>query len=170
MSTTSHDKRSAAPRRHRHLNVRDLCTRDPVTVMRDDSIVDCARRMHERHVGSVVVVERRMGAEVPIGMITDRDIAIEVVAFGLDPATLTAADVMSTPDATVKLDADLMEALSIMREQGIRRLIVVKRDGELAGVLAIDDLQQAFAEELDGLSSVMRAELQRERATRGGPV
>ena len=150
--------------------VASFCIRDVVTVTRETPVLRCAQLMHDEHVGAVVIIDDIDGKLVSVGLLIDRDIAIEVVAFGLDPATLTAADVMSTPAATVKLDADLMEALSIMREQGIRRLIVVKRDGELAGVLAVDDLQQAFAEELDGLSSVMRAELQRERSTRGGSV
>ena len=87
--------------------------------------------MHDEHVGCLVVVEQNDGSEFPVGMLTDRDIAIEVVAFGLDPATMTAGDVMSEKPAVVEEDDDLLDALAHMRERGVRRLPVVRPDGAL---------------------------------------
>jgi CBS domain-containing protein len=118
--------------------------------------------MRSEHVGSVIVAE---GSQ-PAGIVTDRDIVIEVVATGLDPATLTAGDIMSTPLATVRESDDILDALARMRERGVRRLGVVDADGRLTGVLAVDNLLEALAEQIDGVVRVLKAEQTKETLTR----
>jgi CBS domain-containing protein len=122
--------------------------------------------MHDEHVGCLVVVEENDGDAFPVGVLTDRDIAIEVVAFGLDPATMTAGDVMSERPAVVEEDDDLLDALAHMRERGVRRLPVVRPDGALSGMLALDNLLEALGEEIDGVLGVMRAQRTKELRTR----
>jgi CBS domain-containing protein len=122
--------------------------------------------MHDEHVGCLVVVEDSDGEPFPVGVLTDRDIAIEVVAFGLDPATITAGDVMSERPAVVEEDDDLLDALAHMRERGVRRLPVVRPDGALSGMLALDNLLEALGEEIDGVLGVMRAQRTKELRTR----
>jgi CBS domain-containing protein len=122
--------------------------------------------MHDEHVGCLVVVEDSDGTVFPVGVLTDRDIAIEVVAFGLDPATMTAGDVMSERPAVVEEDDDLLDALAHMRERGVRRLPVVRPDGALSGMLALDNLLEALGEEIDGVLGVMRAQRTKELRTR----
>jgi CBS domain-containing protein len=148
--------------RSQSLKIRDIAVNEPVTALVNESIGTCARRMHDEHVGCLVVVEHNDGSEFPVGMLTDRDIAIEIVAFGLDPATMTAGDVMSEKPAVVDEDDDLLAALAHMRERGVRRLPVVRPDGALAGMLALDNLLEALGEEFDGLVGVMRAQRTRE--------
>jgi CBS domain-containing protein len=148
--------------RSQSLKVRDVAVHDAVTARPAESIGTCARRMHDEHVGCLVVVEPNDGGEFPVGMLTDRDIAIEVVAFGLDPATMTAADVMSERPVVVEEDDDLLDALAHMRERGVRRLPVVRPDGALAGVLALDNLLEALGQEIDGVVGVMRAQRTKE--------
>lgn len=152
--------------RVRSSKVADYCVRDVVTVDRQATAVTCARRMHDTHVGSLVVVEERAGARVPVGMITDRDIAIEVVAFGLDPEGTVAGDIMPAELALAREDDDLFEVLATMRAYGVRRLPVVDAAGALTGIVSADDLWEVLADELDGLVRVMKAEQSRERATR----
>ena len=152
--------------RSQSLRIKDVAVHEPVTARVDESVGTCARRMHDEHVGCLVVVERSDGSEFPIGMLTDRDIAIEVVAFGLDPATLTAGDVMTERPATVDEDDDLLAALAHMRERGVRRLPVVRPDGALTGMLALDNLLEALGEEIDGVVGVMRAQRTRELRSR----
>jgi CBS domain-containing protein len=152
--------------RPQSLTIKDVAVHEPVTARVDESIGTCARRMHDEHVGCLVVVERSDGSEFPVGMLTDRDIAIEVVAFGLDPATLTAGDVMTEKPATVEEDDDLLGALAHMRERGVRRLPVVRPDGALTGMLALDNLLEALGEEIDGVVGVMRAQRTRELRSR----
>ncbi|MCX8005204.1 MAG: CBS domain-containing protein [Burkholderiaceae bacterium] len=142
--------------------VRDLAVRAVVKVDRDTTVADCARIMRSEHVGSVIVTDGARGE----GIVTDRDIVIEVVATGLDPATLTAGDIMSTPLATVRESDDLLDALARMREQGVRRLGVVDDEGRLTGVLAVDNLLEALAEQIDGVVRVLKAEQTKETQTR----
>lgn len=148
------------------LKIRDVAVHEPITARPSESIGTCARRMHDEHVGCLVVVEDSDGAVFPVGMLTDRDIAIEVVAFGLDPAAMTAGDVMSERPAVVEEDDDLLDALAHMRERGVRRLPVVRPDGALAGMLALDNLLEALGEEIDGVLGVMRAQRTKELRTR----
>ena len=148
--------------RSQSLKIRDVAVHQPVTARVSESIGTCARRMHDEHVGCLVVVEQNDGSEFPVGMLTDRDIAIEVVAFGLDPATMTAGDVMTERPAVVEEDDDLLDALAHMRERGVRRLPVVRPDGALTGMLALDNLLEALGEEIDGVVGVMRAQRTRE--------
>ena len=148
--------------RSQSLKIRDVAVHEPVTARPAESIATCARRMHDEHVGCLVVVEPNDGSEFPIGMLTDRDIAIEVVAFGLDPATMTAADVMSERPIVVEEDDDVLDALAHMRERGVRRLPVVRPDGALAGVLTLDNLLEALGQEMDGVVGVMRAQRTKE--------
>ena len=152
--------------RSQSLKIRDVAVHEPVTARPTDSIGTCARRMHDEHVGCLVIVEDNDGEEFPVGILTDRDIAIEVVAFGLDPATMTAGDVMSEKPVLVEEDDDLLDALARMRERGVRRLPVVRPDGGLSGMLALDNLLEALGEEFDGVLGVMRAQRTKELRTR----
>ena len=96
--------------------------------------------MHDEHTGTVVVIREKQKLKIPIGIIADRDIAIEVVAFGLDERTLTTGDLMTPHLATAREDTDLLAALAMMREHGVRRLPVVDSQGALAGIVSADDL------------------------------
>ncbi len=148
------------------LLVRDVAVHAPVTVLPNETINACAKRMHAEHVGCLVVVEKTDGIQLPVGMLTDRDIAIEVVAFGLDPKAITAGDVMSEKPAVVEEDDDLLDVLARMRERGARRLPVTRPDGALIGVIALDNLLEALAEQLDGMIGVLKAQQTRELRTR----
>jgi CBS domain-containing protein len=152
--------------RSQSLLIREVAIHTPVTVGPDESIAQCARRMHSEHVGCLVVVEENDGSRFPVGMLTDRDIAIEVVAFGLDPNALTAGDVMSEKPAVVEEDDDLLDALARMREQGARRLPVTGPDGALVGVIALDNVLEALAEQVDGMVGVLKSQHTRELLTR----
>ena len=88
--------------RAQSLLVRDVAVHNAVTVRPEESISECAKRMHAEHVGCLIVVEQTDGIQFPLGMLTDRDIAIEVVAFGLDPRAMTAGDVMSERPAVIE--------------------------------------------------------------------
>jgi CBS domain-containing protein len=115
--------------------VQDVMTADPVTINRSDSIVSAARLMESADVGSVPVVDQG----TPIGIITDRDIAIRVVAQGKDPRQTQVADVATDQPYYVHPDQDLDDALELMAFRRVRRLLVVD-DSQLVGVLAQADV------------------------------
>jgi CBS domain-containing protein len=147
-------------------SLRDLAVREVETVSVEATLAECAKRMRHAHVGCVVVAEPAGAALKPLGIVTDRDIVVEAVAPGLDPATLTAGDVMSRPLATVARDDDLLDALARMRERGVRRLVVVDGDGLLVGLVSVQDVLRAVAQQVDALIGVMHAQQGKEASTR----
>jgi CBS domain-containing protein len=98
------------------------------------------------HVGDLVVVEEAAGARRPVGIVTDRDLVMEVLAPGLDPETVTVGDLPTRDLAVAGVGDDLMETLARMGALGVRRMPVVDADGALAGILAADDVLEVVAE------------------------
>lgn len=148
------------------LSAGDLATRDVVSVNRSATLGECARIMRTEHVGSVVVTAQAGEQVVPEGIVTDRDIVVEAVAAGLDPATLTAGDIMSDQVVTVGADDDMLDVLARMREHGVRRVVVLDRAGSLTGVIALENLLEALGEQLDCVVRVVKSERARESAMR----
>ena len=149
--------------------VADVSSRDPVIVFRNDTVADACRAMREHHIGSVVVVEdsRRNG---PIGLITDRDVAIGVVALGLDPETTLVDAVMRPGIVAVAETASVRDAIALMRDQGVRRLPVVDHGGHLVGLLAADDLLDLLAGEISDLAIMVSHGITRESRERTATV
>jgi len=123
------------------MNVRELCKREAVTVREFDELTDAAKLMREQHVGYLVVVEPVVSDRGyrPVGVLTDRDIAIGVVARGVDPRSLRVGDLMSRKPVVVDESSSIEAALSEMRRIGVRRLPVVSDGGLLAGVISMDE-------------------------------
>jgi CBS domain-containing protein len=116
--------------------IRDVVTSDPCTMDADKSVAYAAKMMREEDVGLAPVVE----AERLVGMLTDRDITIWVVAEGKDPEQVKVRDVASSHPVTVGPQQDLDEALRMMAKHQVRRLPVVEEDGKLVGVVAQSDI------------------------------
>ena len=145
--------------------VASFCIREVVTVTRETPVLRCAQLMHDEHVGAVVITDEIDGKRVPVGMLTDRDIAIEVVAFDVAARTLTAGDLMSGELAVVRLSDDVLTVLATLREHGVRRLPVIGEDGSLEGIVTADNVGEVLAEAIDGLARLVRSEQARERKT-----
>lgn len=136
-----------------------VCSRDVVFTTRDATVAATAMLMRQNHVGCVVVVEQLNGGKrLPVGMVTDRDIVIEVIAPGLDVDTITAGDIMTTELVTVAESEGLLETMEIMRYKGVRRIPVVDSNGQLVGIASIDDLLEVLAEELSELAKIVSRE------------
>ena len=146
--------------------VASYCIREVVTVTRETPVLRCAQLMHDEHVGAVVIIDDIDGKLVPVGLLTDRDIAIEVVAFDVAAQTLTAGDLMTGELAMVRLTDDVLTVLATMREHGVRRLPVIGEDGSLEGIVTADNLWEVLAEAIDGLARLVGSEQARERKTR----
>ena len=146
--------------------VGEICNRDVVIAEKALSVVDAAQLMRTHHVGDLVVVEEKAGRRHPVGIVTDRDIVVEVVAAGVDPDALTVGDIMGPEVATVRESEGLFEALRYMRDKGVRRMPVVDHEGVLVGILTLDDLLSLLAEELTELAKLVSHERQREATSR----
>jgi CBS domain-containing protein len=114
----------------------------------DEAVREVARRMRDEHVGLVVVTRDHH----PVGVVTDRDMATRVVAGGLDVATPVSA-VMSPDPVSIRRDASIDTALSLLRSSGVRRLPIVDDDGRVTGVVSFDDLTLLIARELGELAA-----------------
>jgi CBS domain-containing protein len=117
-------------------SVRDAMTEDPRSIGASASVVEAARLMREKHIGSLPVTDE----EKLVGMITDRDITTRVVAEAADLQTLSVEDVYSRDLISVGPDKDLEEALRLMARHQVRRLPVVEDDGSLVGIVAQADI------------------------------
>lgn len=148
------------------MGVGELCSREVVSAKRSESVALAARLMRERHVGSVVVVDEHGGRRFPAGMVSDHDIAVGVVALGLDPQKSTLEGVMPADVVCARETDSLGRALALMRAQGVRRLPVVDAGGTLVGVLSADDVLEVLAAELYSLCGMVACGEQRERQER----
>jgi len=148
------------------LAIGEVCSRKVVFARKDESVAAAAKLMRENHVGCLVVTDEDNGKRVPVGMLTDRDITVGVVAPGLDADTILVGDVMSGELLSVQEDAGIAETVELMRVRGIRRLPVTDSDGALVGLIAADDILSLLAEEIAGIAGMVAREEKRERITR----
>lgn len=134
--------------------VTEFCIRDVVCSSRDTSVVDAAALMRHRHVGNVIVVDQTGGKRMPVGIVTDRDIVVEVVAAGLDPKSIKLGDLVLTPLTTIEEGAGYAETVRLMSVKGIRRMPVVDAAGCLVGIITLDDMLRQLAGPLAALSEL----------------
>lgn len=143
------------------MRVADICTRNVISVNAEDSVFLAAQRMREEHVGDVLVV--RNNQERCVGILTDRDITIKIVAENINPETLTVRDVMSDEILTIDEHEDILEALEMMSLAGIRRLPVINEEQCLCGIISVDDIIGTLAESLLETSALPHRQRHREQ-------
>ncbi len=147
------------------MSVGTLCNREVAVTGANTTIAEAARLMRRRHVGDLVILaedeERR-----PVGLVTDRDLVLEILAEGVDPESITVADVMTRSLETIDEDADFWDALHHMRRHGIRRLPVVNAAGGLEGILTLDDALELVSEALSDLVGLISRESEQEKESR----
>ena len=143
------------------MDIGSLCRHEIISVAADASVRDAADAMRRHHVGALVVTDRDEPGRA-LGLLTDRDLALEVLAAGRDPASATAGDLCHGPLVGVEGTASVQDAVDAMQRAGVRRLLVVQADGSLLGVISADDLLEAIAGELDTLAAALRTGIARE--------
>jgi len=150
------------------MNIGRICQRDVVTIRPDEDLTAAARLMREKHVGYLVVTEpgSQEGREHVVGVITDRDVVVAVVAREVDPRDLKVSDVMTRDPLVANVGDPTDVTLRRMRSHGVRRVPVVDTAGWLAGVLSLDDVLDAIAEQLSHIAGSIRNEQQIERKVR----
>lgn len=137
------------------MSVGRICTRQVDLAETDESVQVAARRMNSRNVGTLMVVDKESR---PVGIITDRDLALRVLAEGLDATQTLVRDVMSIAPECVREDLAIEMALCQMRAGPYRRLPVVDDQGKLVGLISLDDILDLLSEEFAEIGRIMRKE------------
>lgn len=148
------------------MSIGEICNRKVVVMQAEELVAEAARLMRDQHVGSILIVDEQGGKRVPVGIVTDRDLVVEVIAPELDPEVITEGDIMMTGFAVVKEETGVFEAIQYMRAKGVRRLPVVDIEEKLVGIVTLDDLLILLLEELDALAKLVVREQQNELAVR----
>lgn len=147
------------------MRIGEICTREVVYCGPGDSVLEVARLMRNHHVGDLIVAETRDAVLRPLGVVTDRDLVVKVLAEGVAPETLTAGDLMVRELVCTGEFEPVHEAIGRMRAKGVRRLPVVDAAGALVGVLSADDVVEFLAEELSGVARIFPRQSALERST-----
>ena len=142
--------------------ISEFCNRDVVFATREMSIPEAAQLMRQFHVGDLVVVDELEGKRVPVGILTDRDIVIQIIAPSLDIDDFSVGDIMSPQLVSVQEKEGLFETVRLMRTKGIRRIPVVNLEGGLEGIVTADDILDLLAEEMTELAKVAPRDQDRE--------
>jgi CBS domain-containing protein len=150
------------------MDIIELCQYDVATIRPFDELTKAAKLMRERHVGYLVVIEPEFtdGSNRPVGVLTDRDIVVRVLARGADPRTLRVSDVMTRDPVVVSATDSLGKALHSMRRIGVRRVPVVGYQEQLVGVLSLDEVIDALSGGLSQVAGSIRQEQRTEEALR----
>ncbi len=144
------------------MTIREIFNREMITIQRDATVLEAAKLMRKFHVGAIIVIDNINGRTIPVGVVTDRDLVVEVLATELDEAVITVGDIMAAEVFTLKESTSTFEAIQLMRRKTIRRLPVVDEDGELIGILTLDDILELLSEELLDLAKLVRYEQKKE--------
>lgn len=144
------------------MTIGEICNREVIVIQRDKTVLEAAKLMRQYHIGAIIVIDKSEGRLVPVGMITDRDIVIEIVATELDEAVITVGDIMVPDIFTIQESTTSHEAIEFMRRKTVRRLPIVDKTGELVGIFTLDDALQLVSEELLDLAKLVRYEHKKE--------
>lgn len=144
----------------------DLCESKVAVVDRAMTVHQAARLMREQHVGDVIVCDREEGRSIPVGILTDRDIVVGLIALDIPTQNVRVEDVMTPTLVTVDSDQGIFETIQLMEKYGVRRLPVVDANGSLCGIISSGDLLGLLSEEIVSISKLSERQKLREREIR----
>jgi predicted transcriptional regulator len=134
------------------MRVDNLCNRNAIVAEQNTNVLRAAELMREHHVGSLVIIDSSSNGRKPIGIVSDRDIVIEVLAKGISLKETRLKDIMNQDLICVRDTDDTMDVVRIMCMEGIRRVPVIDSAGNLVGILTMDDVFEMLAGELSNLA------------------
>ena len=137
------------------MSVGSICCREVLVAYPNESARAMARRMRDHNVGTLVVVDHN---DEPVGIVTDRDLVLRVLAEGTDPEHVPAEQLMTTVPECAYESTSIESALRLMRGGRFRRLPVIDDSGRLVGIITVDDVIELLSEELGHIDAVIRSE------------
>ena len=148
------------------MSIGDICNRNVVVIEKEADVQEAARLMRRFHVGALVVCAVRDGVRFPLGIVTDRDIVVEVLGEDVAVDSVRMGDIMSAKLLTARDGDEIWDTLSRMRQSGVRRMPVVDDSGALQGIIAMDDVIELLADELAQLAKLVAREQNVEQTDR----
>ena len=147
------------------MNIGEICTREVVCTTAATSVAAAAKLMRQYRISDVIVTRNEAGKRVPLGIVTERDIVLSIVAAERVPESITVGDIMSRKLATAAEDEDVFDTIQRMREMGIRRMPIVDGEGALCGIVSLDGIIEVLAEEMNELVRLIaRLQFEEQRA------
>lgn len=144
------------------MRIGNVCTQQVVCTHRNATVTEAAQLMREFHVGTLVVADGEQDNVTPVGLVTDRDIVVSVVAARIDADAVIVGEVMNPTLVTVFEDDDVYETIQKMGLKGIRRLPVVDSDGRLVGIVSEDDVLEQLSREMATLATISQRQQTKE--------
>ena len=132
--------------------LKDFASSQVAVVEPETTALVVSQLMRKHHIGALVVVEAG-GKNRPLGIVTDRDLVLELMSEGLNPEVFTAGDIMSVDLVLAHPEMDAMEAVRLMKTHRLRRLVIADKNGSLAGIVTMEDLLQLLTRELADLTT-----------------
>jgi CBS domain-containing protein len=137
------------------MSLERMCSKTVVTISPDATVLEAAKLIHTKHIGCLVVIDDLR----PIGILTDRDIVLKVVATEKKPAETAVKDIVTTTPTMVNVNYDVLDAVRLMRNRGVRRLPIVDEHRHFFGIVTMDDVLTAFGAEVGDLAGAVQKEL-----------
>jgi CBS domain-containing protein len=137
------------------MSISEFCVHNVVCASRDTTAVEAAGLMRHHHVGDVVVVDEIDGKKKPVGIITDRDLVVEVMAGSVDARSVKLGELLLRPPVTIAESASYADTVRLMAVNGVRRVPVVGADGALVGIITADDILRQLTSPLAALSDLV---------------
>jgi CBS domain-containing protein len=131
------------------MSVAKYCDREIATITRDASIHKAALMMRHYHGGEVIIVEKSNDKNIPIGIVTDRDLVVEIIAMEVDMEQISVGNVMSLELITVSENMSLSDTLDIMQHNGVRRAPVVDGSGCLIGLITVEGILKVLSQDMN---------------------
>jgi CBS domain-containing protein len=141
--------------------LKDFATASVTVVEPETTALVAAQLMRKHHIGALVVVDPDNKVR-PVGILTDRDLVLALMAEGLDPALFTAGDIMSVQPVLASPEMDAMDAIELMRAHRLRRLVIVDELGQLSGIITMEDALELLTRELSNLAAAVIGSRDRE--------
>ncbi|KTD68268.1 CBS domain protein [Legionella steelei] len=148
------------------MRVGEYCNRNVVVINGNESVKNAAELMRSYHVGDLVLIEEHDSQKIPICIVTDRDLVIEVMAAGVKPESLLVRDILTEPFRCVFENDSHFDALEIMHSPKIRRLPVINDDKTLIGIITLDDLIEILTEAMGQIVNVVKLQQKKEARQR----
>ncbi|WP_129781994.1 CBS domain-containing protein [Peristeroidobacter soli] len=148
------------------MQLKELCVLDVACCKKGTSVAEAARLMRQHHTGDLIVTDDSDGTREPVGIVTDRDIVMEVVAKGQDPDRLQVGQIMAKPIVVASGSEDIATAIERMRTHGVRRLPIVDDNDAVLGIVTLDDLYRVLADQTAALAAIVSKEQTRENRHR----